>query len=189
MLTGLQSRLRRFRPKRKTTLGQEVRETRADEAVKNPEERQQAVLNGKVPEGIESMAYKGHEEATAPVKAGADQNSRHLGPDQNSRHLGPDQNSRQYRAVNNAFERKEPVSVAQGTRVTRLGLLGFFMVTYVWAENPGAVDDPKVRRTRTPDSTERSIMLSSGRCRSPWCLAKKMVELGITKTEKTASNN
>ncbi|KAK7978119.1 hypothetical protein PG996_004164 [Apiospora saccharicola] len=33
------------------------------------------------------------------------------GQDQNSRHLGADQNSRQYRAVNNAFERKEPISV------------------------------------------------------------------------------
>lgn len=31
------------------------------ELIQSPEERQKTVENGKVPEGIESMAYKGHE--------------------------------------------------------------------------------------------------------------------------------
>lgn len=34
------------------------------ETIENPEERCKAVENGKVPEGIEAMAYKGHEETT-----------------------------------------------------------------------------------------------------------------------------
>ncbi|KAK8040511.1 hypothetical protein PG991_000299 [Apiospora marii] len=34
------------------------------ETIKSPEERRKAVENGRVPEGIEAMAYKGHEETT-----------------------------------------------------------------------------------------------------------------------------
>ncbi|KAK8067960.1 hypothetical protein PG996_007072 [Apiospora saccharicola] len=59
-----------------------------------------------------------------------------------------DQNSRQYRAVNNAFERKEPISVVFGSRNPSYPvkpphpfcLLGFFMITYIWAEKTIAVD-------------------------------------------------
>ncbi|KAK8024101.1 oxoglutarate iron-dependent oxygenase protein [Apiospora rasikravindrae] len=41
------------------------------ESIENLEERQRAVENGQVPEGIENMAYKGHEEAAGEPEANA----------------------------------------------------------------------------------------------------------------------